>query len=271
MTKRVFGFVAIIALCITVMGCASVMSVSDGGTISTDAGEFTWERMFFFEHPIAIITGYNGTSTDLEIPSQTRRGGLPIRGIAEGVFQGKGLLSVTLPDSIIEIAPNAFANNQLKDLDIPHGILDIRSNAFAGNNIVTVAVPSSTVIGQGAFGDADITRFTPVDQRSAGARYLNPVPDGFRGKWYYYPGSGMSPRVIEFSGKEYETSWRRSREFFWSVLRIVDDRMDFRWSEGSAESRNFMSITIRLVDGFLEISDCTQDRCNGRYVRQRGD
>ena len=67
------------------------------------------------------------TGATLEIPSN-------IVSIEEGVFENKGLTSVTFPSVLESIGNNAFKDNDLMDLTIPATITDIGDNAFAGNS-----------------------------------------------------------------------------------------------------------------------------------------
>ena len=79
------------------------------------------------------ITGYkdkgsDGTacSKDVVIPDE-------ITSIAEGAFEGKGLISVTFSESVTDIGVNAFKDNALESLDIPNSVTDIGADAFTGN------------------------------------------------------------------------------------------------------------------------------------------
>lgn len=55
-----------------------------------------------------VITGYNGSDTDVIIPSKW--GGLTVLGIGDAPLQNKKLTSVTIPSSVRTIGSYAFAN-----------------------------------------------------------------------------------------------------------------------------------------------------------------
>jgi hypothetical protein len=59
------------------------------------------------------ITGYNGYGGSIELPSEID--GFPVVSIGAHVFEGKGLIHVTIPSSITTIGNNAFARNPLDE------------------------------------------------------------------------------------------------------------------------------------------------------------
>jgi len=55
------------------------------------------------------ITGYTGSNGDLTIPDTIN--GLPVTSIGDEAFDGCGLTSATIPDSVTSVGEFAFANN----------------------------------------------------------------------------------------------------------------------------------------------------------------
>src|SRR5699024_9360656 len=63
-----------------------------------------------------MITDYLGYEQEIEIPS--RIGIYPVKGIESEAFKGKGLSSVTIPDTITFIGGDAFVDNQSNPSDL---------------------------------------------------------------------------------------------------------------------------------------------------------
>jgi len=96
------------------------------------------------------ITGYTGSEKYLTIPPTA--GGMPIVGIAKEAFRNKGLISVTIPDSVTSIGDSAFQGNQLIRVNLGSGITTIGERAFANNKLTSVVIPDNvTIIGESAF------------------------------------------------------------------------------------------------------------------------
>jgi len=112
-----------------------------------------------------VITGYTGTSRDIQIPARFRGGdtwglivGLPVIGIEVNAFANCGLTSVVIPDSVATIGDGAFFNNRLTSIAIPNSVSHIQFGAFVQNNIASVTIPDSvTYIGGRAFADNRLT------------------------------------------------------------------------------------------------------------------
>lgn len=96
-------------------------------TFTVNAAETNVESLdnFTFEFTgygsVAKITDYNGLNTNIWIPSQVRN--MPIAGIGEKAFYGKGLTSVKLPNSIILIGKQAFAGNEITQIIISSNVM----------------------------------------------------------------------------------------------------------------------------------------------------
>ena len=116
------------------------------------------------------IVEYVGSNVDVRIPS--RIDGLPVTHIGYRVFSGgkwtdgvfvagHQLASVTIPDSVTHIEPEAFADNQLISISIPNRVTHIGRAAFAGNQLTSVSIPNSvTYIGRHAFAENQLNRVT---------------------------------------------------------------------------------------------------------------
>jgi len=124
-----------------------------------------------------LITWWGGsaaTDTNIIIPKQIN--GITVTGIADRVFMGKGLVSVTfepdialntigkqafqgnlltelsVPPSVTVIGEAAFAFNNITQLELVSGIETLDINAFRNNALINVTLPSTLkTIASGAF------------------------------------------------------------------------------------------------------------------------
>ena len=101
----------------------------------------------------AIVSGYNGLSSKVVIPS--KRDGFSITGIGSGAFKDCDFLqSVKIPNSVTSIGYEAFEGcSSLTSIKIPDSVTSIGSMAFYGcSSLTSIAIPDSvTSIGYGAF------------------------------------------------------------------------------------------------------------------------
>jgi DNA polymerase III epsilon subunit-like protein len=115
------------------------------------------------------ITGYTGNGGAVNIPSSID--GKPVVSIGNNAFcdynnsnytyTGKGLTSVTIPNSVTTIGYNAFRNNQLTSVTIPNSVTTIGDVAFSDNQLTSVTIPNSvTTIGKHAFLRNQLTSVT---------------------------------------------------------------------------------------------------------------
>jgi len=131
-----------------------------------------------------IITGYNGTSGEVEIPIEIN--GNPVNRIAEGAFKEKKLTAVSIPATVTYIGKegfmgnlltqiafgnelemigdHAFRNNQLTSVTIPRGVANIGYAAFYNNQLTSITIGSGvTNIREYAFGKNKLTRLVIPD------------------------------------------------------------------------------------------------------------
>ncbi len=102
------------------------------------------------------ITAYDETNggTTVNIPATVDYNSetYDVTSIANLAFLNKGLTSVTLPNSIVQIGLGAFQSNALTAIVIPDGLTSISNNTFAVNQLTSVTIPSNvTSIGNNAF------------------------------------------------------------------------------------------------------------------------
>jgi hypothetical protein len=88
------------------------------------------------------ITQYTGSQVAIIIPSTIN--GIRVTAIGHRVFQNKGLVYVTIPDSVTSIGSSAFSDNQLTSVTIPNSVTSIGGWAFSDNQLLTsVTIPNS--------------------------------------------------------------------------------------------------------------------------------
>ena len=71
------------------------------------------------------------------------------------------LISIKLPETIIEIGENAFYGNKLTSVVIPDSVTTIGGGAFSNNQLTSIVIPESvTTIGDFVFGENQLTNIT---------------------------------------------------------------------------------------------------------------
>ncbi len=129
-----------------------------------------------FDKDRGEIEKYIGNEKDIVIPNQIE--GVTVKSIRSHAFDGCGLNSVVIPDSVEEMGWCVFENNKLtsvtlsKNLDgiggfknsnltsieIPPSVTYISAYAFANNALTSVEIPDSVgSIGNGAFEENNLT------------------------------------------------------------------------------------------------------------------
>lgn len=97
----------------------------------------------------------------VEIPSQFK--GKKITSVGRSAFKMKKVVSVTLPDTVTEIADYAFSFcTELTEINIPEGVEKIGDNAFSGCvKLKKIELPSSLkIIGMFAFDATAVPEIT---------------------------------------------------------------------------------------------------------------
>jgi hypothetical protein len=84
-----------------------------------------------------------------------------VTAIATNAFNGKGIYSVDIPDSVLTIGNQAFAINFITSVNLGNGVNNIGFSAFFNNNLTTILIPDSvTEIQPRAFDDNLLTSVT---------------------------------------------------------------------------------------------------------------
>jgi len=119
---------------------------------------------FEFNPEGGIITGYTGFARDVVIPEKID--GVTVTSIGNSVFKDKNLTSVSLPDNVKNIGPNAFTGNKLEKVVIGNEV-DMMTSAFPPDFINKYLIDEPQRAG-GTYTFADDTwNYNP-----AGIRYL---------------------------------------------------------------------------------------------------
>ena len=80
------------------------------------------------------ITGFSGyNSAFLIIPNNI--GGLPVTEIGGDAFRSKGLIEVTLPETLVTIGNSAFFDNSILEILLPASVISVGNFAFASNSL----------------------------------------------------------------------------------------------------------------------------------------
>ena len=160
--KRFFGMLLCVVLLCGALGAAADETLRSGNY-----------AYVLIEDGSAVITGWDGTETELSIPGQLD--GRIVTGIGQAAFSHcDRLTAVFIPLGITRIGPDAFCDCiSLTDLTVPSGVTEIGSAAFSGcASLTTVVIPDSVrEIGDRAFRgcSAELVIFAELD--SFAARY----------------------------------------------------------------------------------------------------
>jgi hypothetical protein len=122
---------------------------------------------FEFNPEGGVITGYNGSGPEVIIPD--RIDGVPVTYINNSVFKDKNLTSVSIPDNIKGIGPQAFAGNKLEKIVIGNDV-DMVTSAFSAEFIRKYLDEPRRAGGTYVFSE-DGWAYRPE-----GIRYLSPEP-----------------------------------------------------------------------------------------------
>lgn len=128
----------------------------------------------------ATVTGYNGTDTDVKIPTYLTSGGktYKVTGISASAFAGKSIRSISIGDYVKQIPAGAFKNcTALKQIE--GSFTEIGDEAFSGctaleNFNVNIGV---TAIGKNAFAGVPSLRVYAIGEEYALAAVDNDRAD----------------------------------------------------------------------------------------------
>ncbi|MBO1005306.1 leucine-rich repeat protein [Pseudogracilibacillus auburnensis] len=109
------------------------------GDIQPLADQSDFETIDNSDGTVKIIA-YSGTDTDITIPSEID--GKRVTVIGQSAFRDKGLTSVILPNTVMNIESNAFRDNKLTVLTIPQTVQKMNQYAFAYNELENVTLGS---------------------------------------------------------------------------------------------------------------------------------
>ena len=99
-----------------------------------------------------IITGYNGSETDVTVPE--RINGVTVTAIGDNAFAGKPITSIQIPSTVTSVGASAFENcTRLYSVNLPSSVSAIGARAFAGCSVlVRIELPAGVVVlGASAF------------------------------------------------------------------------------------------------------------------------
>jgi hypothetical protein len=127
----------------------------------------------------ATLVGYNGKSTEVEIPSLVENA--RIIEIGKTAFAGKYLTDVYIPESVAIIGDAAFSANQLTSIELPGSVLTIGYQAFAGNMLTSIVIGTDVSLADDSFNNGFAKVY--VDNSRRGGLYtLTQNRWGFRGE-----------------------------------------------------------------------------------------
>jgi len=120
---------------------------------------------FEFNPEGGVIMGFNGSGSEVVIPD--RIDGVPVTYINNSVFKDKNLTSVSIPDNVKGIGPQAFAGNKLEKVVIGSDV-DMVTSAFPTDFIRKYLDEPVRAGGTYSFKDDE------WDYSPEGIRYLTP-------------------------------------------------------------------------------------------------
>jgi len=129
------------------------------GTYVYSSGLGTWilsEGDFDFDAATQTITGYNGTSLNIEIPDIIS--GIDVLHIADSVFYNKSIETLILPEGILTLGQNTFEGNNIESITIPSTVANLNNGVFKNNTLLkNVILQGATSISNDAFDGCVLT------------------------------------------------------------------------------------------------------------------
>lgn len=142
--KRKFKVMSILLVLLFIMQMVPAVSVS----AATEYMDFK----YLIENNEACITGYTGSDSEIEIPSEINE--TPVTSIAENAFEFCDAKRIIIPEGITQIGEGAFSGCfYLESLVIPEGVESIPGiMCYSCASLTSVTLPQSvTRIGDWAF------------------------------------------------------------------------------------------------------------------------
>ena len=144
---------AVVLLCFVVIIYTAVYNYMGLG--SKNSHQYHWDYQILEDNSAEIVRGY-GTEPQVSIPDSLD--GHPVSIIGPEAFKGNyELLSVELPEGIVEIGDSAFDNcYELKEVELSDGLKSIGNSAFSSCGLKEVELPDGLKsIGDSAFAYCD--------------------------------------------------------------------------------------------------------------------
>ena len=166
------------------------------------------------------ITAYNGTETEVVIPSSLD--GYPVTVIGERVFYESSLTKVVIPDGVVAIGDDAFNRcRNLASVTLPKGLKYIADGAFYDTALTAVEIPEDvTMIGFMAFSFCEnltsVTfpeSLTYMDEdtfHDTGLTSANVIAGSYAETWAKENGIPYSYYAVgqEITEEEYNSGWQ---------------------------------------------------------------
>lgn len=109
-----------------------------------DADEAANDFRYAIKNGACAIQGYKGSDADVSIPAAIE--GAPVTAIAKRAFSGnKKIVSVIIPDGVIEIGAEAFKDcTKLLEITVPGSVIELGKNAFKNCKKLTFTVDENS-------------------------------------------------------------------------------------------------------------------------------
>jgi hypothetical protein len=189
--NRILAVAATLALGATAFTATSATAATSGG--------FTYTVI----DGNATITNYTGPDMAIDIPAAIFCGDgceYPVTAIGTEAFFGKGLTSVTIPNSVSSIGQSAFDSNDLMaSVTIGSSVTSIGRYAFSYTGLTSVTIPDSvTSIGGYAFSYSQLTSVTIGSSVTSIGEYAFGSNTGLTSTLFL----GNAPAIVTAPGSE---------------------------------------------------------------------